>query len=344
MRVAVVVFCAVPLFGAPTTPAVAGDRWQGYIVNLEVENDKFANTDRHYTNGIRLSALSPKRDITEWARRFRLIPFLPPDSRKREGRLGFYLGQNMYTPENTEATTLIENDRPYAGWLYVGVGFAMETDAQRLDTVELDIGMVGPASLAEKTQKWWHEVIDVEVPRGWDNQLNNEPGFVLSYERKWRRFLAGHLPEATGPLSWPAFDVTPYVGGSIGNVFTYAAAGGMVRFGDSLRDDYGPPRIRPSMPGSAFFDRGNDFGWYVYAGVEGRLVARNIFLDGNTFTHSHRVDKKPIVGDLQVGAVVIVPLFGHPVRLSYTQVLRTKEFEVQREKDYFGAISLSFRF
>lgn len=32
---------------------------------------------------------------------------------------------------------------------------------------------------------------------------------------------------------------------------------------------------------------------YVFAGAEGRGVASNIFLDGNTFEDSHTVDREP---------------------------------------------------
>lgn len=68
--------------------------------------------------------------------------------------------------------------------------------------------------------------------------------------------------------------------------------------------------------------------------------ARNIFLDGNTFRDSRSVDKEPLVGDLQFGIAVT----WRNVRLSYTHVLRTREFKTQGEADDFGAFSLSVRF
>jgi len=123
-------------------------------------------------------------------------------------------------------------------------------------------------------------------------------------------------------------------------VFTYANAGMMLRLGQRLPLDYGPPRIQPSLPGSGFFVPQDGFGWYLFAGVEGRAVARNIFLDGNTFRDSRSVDKEPLVGDLQFG----IALTWRNVRLSYTHVLRTREFETQDEADNFGAFSLSVRF
>src|SRR3546814_17784538 len=96
-------------------------------------------------------------------------------------------------------------------------------------------------------------------------------------------------------------DVTPHLGAALGNVYTYGAGGLTLRFGEDLPDDYGPPRIRPALPGSDYFRPTDDFGWYFFAGAEGRIVARNIFLDGNTFKDSHSVDKRPLVADLQAG-------------------------------------------
>ena len=119
------------------------------------------------------------------------------------------------------------------------------------------------------------------------------------------------------------------------------AAGGLIlRVGRDLPDDYGPPRIRPSLPGSDFFVPTGAFGWYLFAGVEERAVARNIFLDGNTFAHSRSVDKNTWVGDFQYGIAVTVGA----TRIALTEINRTREFEGQQHPDSFGALTVGFRF
>ena len=40
----------------------------------------------------------------------------------------------------------------------------------------------------------------------------------------------------------------------------------------------------------------------TFLGYDARLMARNIFLDGNTWKDSHRVDKRPFVHDIALGA------------------------------------------
>ena len=56
--------------------------------------------------------------------------------------------------------------------------------------------------------------------------------------------------------------------------------------------------------------------------------------------HSASVDRKPFVADAQLGVAVQTG----DVRLAYTYVTRTEEFEGQGELQDFGALALSWRF
>ena len=301
------------------------------IFALQVENDLFGSgADRHYTQGMRISWLPPEALIPDWVRDGATL--VPGIDSQDHFTFVFALGQNMYTPAEIETPVPDPSDRPYAGWLYGSVG-ALAEDSQRnlLHNLELDIGVVGPWSLAEKTQTWWHDLIDTRTPRGWDYQIRNEPGIVLTYEARLRKPLAATA--AGFEMDW-----TPKAGVALGNVFTHAALGAAVRIGQNLDLDYGPPFIRPSLPGAGLVKRRGEWGWYLFAGVEGRAVARNIFLDGNSFVDSAHVDKKPFVGDLQAGLVLTMGW----VNLAFTQIFRSEEFNGQDGYDHYGAISLSF--
>ena len=300
------------------------------VFSVQLENDMFQHTDRHYTHGTRFSYLTPEGDIPDEVNAAAdAVPLFPTDGRKRAS---FILGQSIFTPSNITLRDPPANDRPYAGWLYGGVGLVSDT-GKRLDNLELDFGIVGPQSYADDTQKFVHGVIGAKQPQGWSHQLKNEPGLVLTYERTWRSIAQVY------PLGFAA-DLSPHVGGSLGNVFTQGAGGFMLRIGRDLPDDYGPPRIRPSLPGSDFFVPTGRFGWYLFAGVEERAVARNIFLDGNTFAHSTSVDKNTWVGDFQYGIAVTFDA----VRIALTEVDRTREFEGQQHPDSFGALTVGLRF
>jgi hypothetical protein len=309
------------------------------------ENDLFADTDQGYTNGIKLSWISP--DLTGYAESGRLpdwslplirrLPFINEPGLQRNVVLS--IGQNMHTPGDIEAEVLLEDDRPYAGWTYFGIGLHSKNE-RRLDSMEIQLGMVGPASFAEQTQKWVHELIGSQRPNGWDNQINNEPGLAIIYERKWRLLYDGNV----GKLG---FDVLPHLGGALGNVYTYANAGMEARLGWNIPSDFGTSLIRPAGDSNAPLNaqdprvsRDQRFGLYVFAGADGRAVLHNIFLDGNSFTDSHSVDTKHFVADLGAGVGLII----HRFKLCYTHVLRTKEFEGQEDDQVFGSITLSFTY
>lgn len=302
---------------------------------IYTENDKyFAGTDRHYTNGFKLSALS--RDLTPelaeapaWART--IVGWLPTHGVARPGRkLGFALGQNIYTPEDIETTELVPDDRPYAAWLYASLAVHTQT-ATRLDVFEVSAGVVGPSALGRDTQNGWHHIIGVDEAAGWRNQLRDEPGLIMAYEHRRR------IPIAADDSGWGA-EFIPHAGASLGNVDTHLSTGGQVRFGWRLPSDFGNALIRPGGDSNTHDPRDLK-GWSVhaFAGVDGKLVAQNIFLDGNTFRSSHSVNRREFVADLMGGASLRLGRF----RASYAQVYRTKEFVGQDRADVFGSIALT---
>lgn len=295
------------------------------------ENDVFSGNDNGYTNGFRAS----------WTTGADKVPFLltpianaiPTFLMQGTKRVSYGLGQSIFTPDDIRSYELQPLDRPYAGWLYGSVGIISDTGSQ-FDTLELSLGVVGPASFAKQTQRFVHEYISgSQHPHGWYHQLDNEPGIVLSYDRKWRSF---YQFSALGH----GVDFTPGMGVSLGNVLTDAKMGATVRIGRNLPSDYGPPRVRPSLSGSDYFIPTKGFGWYLFAGAEGRYIAHNIFLDGNTFASSHSVDKENWVGDLQAGFAITYD----GVRFAYTHVFRTREYETQNDPESFGTFSISMQF
>ena len=56
----------------------------------------------------------------------------------------------------------------------------------RLDTLQLDLGVIGPAAGGEFVQNNFHRLIGVSPANGWANQLHNEPTIGLTFERRWR--------------------------------------------------------------------------------------------------------------------------------------------------------------
>lgn len=322
---------------APRDQALAEEA--GRLTLIEENDSVIFPSDRYYTQGFALIHLSGEvKDDSPWAAPFAGLSdwglFGGGSQVSRRYEISF--GQSIFTPEDTDLTNPDPDDRPYAGWLYGGIGLIQDTDRRQLDHLQLLLGVVGPHSLARKAQNDWHQFIGVADAEGWDHQLHNEPGIMLSYERKWRLMqpLGGGF----------AIDAIPELGASAGNVMTYAQAGTMLRFGRNLAVDYGPARIRPTLSGTSYFNGDymeDPFGFYFYVGAQGRAVARNIFLDGNTFRDSREVEKEVLVGDISGG---IALFWSNDVKLDAGFTYRTKEFEGQDENAKFANINLTIGF
>lgn len=301
------------------------------VTTVVVENDVITGSDRHYTSGVLFSYVSglnrgPKT-VDALARR---LPMIDDDD---DLHVGLSIGHEIYTPREIKVPTLIADDRPYAGHLYAAADFTISTE-KTLSTWRFNLGIVGPSARAKNMQRELHRRIGSPIPEGWDNQLDDELAYGILYEKQWRPLCDS---QCTG---WGA-DLLPHLGISLGNVASTANVGAIFRVGRNLGSDYGPPRIRPALPGSLFFKpNAHGLTWYLYAGVDGRYVAQNIFLDGNTHKDSHSVERRKWVGDFQVGFVMNSQRF----RLAYSHVVRSREFEGQPEHNRFGSLTLAYRF
>lgn len=311
------------LLAAYIQPCAAQNRG---VFSFYLENDVFAGTDRYYTNGMKLTWVSP---------------FAPADRTDPSARSAFSLsfGQNIYTPYDIERKDLIEDDRPYAGILYLSLALQRKK-GRTMNTYEFLLGVVGPSSLAGQTQRFIHSLYLGTKPNGWDHQLKNEVVIDFVFDKKWRIFRSGEGKKVQ-------FDLIGHAGASLGTMMTAAATGWQFRFGSNIPKDFGTFLLRPGGENGAIFSEQSHSGaeakqWGVHGFIYlvGHVVYRNMFLDGNTFKESHRVDKYPYVGDIVLGFVVGKKRF----RISYAYVFRTKQFKTQSKPHIFGTINISFAY
>lgn len=324
MRFLGLVFFASAAFVAVSARAADGD---GGVWTLAAENDAFgAKTDKNYTNGLKLHYRADPGWTPDFARGV-ARDFLGADPRT-EVFTTWSLGQSMYTPDDTKTALPLPDQHPYAGWLYGEMGIHAEDD-RSLTSITLNLGIVGPSSLAKEAQTFWHDVFDFGDPKGWDNQLRDEFGAILSLERRWQL--------QTETMFGFETDLIPMAGLSVGNVLTEAQAGIQWRIGESLERDWGAVRVRPGNAGPGARSVEGAPSWQVWVGAQARASAVNIFVEGNTVKQSLGVDKYPLVYDIEAGASV--RFWG--VITSFTYVVRSEEFRGQDGSQNFGVISLT---
>lgn len=298
--------------------------------SVHLDNDQFAGRDCSFTGGLKLSWMSDTVVEAEQKSWLNWIPFIKRPGPQRT--ISLSLGQHIYTPSDLTASDLIETDRPYAGIIYLSLGVHSRTQNSQ-DFLEFTMGIVGPAAGAEQVQRSLHEVFGGTEPRGWQHQLKNEFVMAWIYEHKWKILRRGQAEKM-------GFDVIPHLGGGLGNLHTYASGGAQVRWGWRLPDDFGNFLTRPGGFRNLGFRGKGKWSLYLYGGVIGRAVLRNIFLDGNSILESHRVKKHPLTADIFLGLSARI----RKIHVFLEYEFWTKRFKTESRNHILGSLSLIYSF
>ena len=301
-------------------------------LNFYIENDKYFGTDNDYSTGERITLLYhiPQEDYT-------LYNLLGYENEKTYSYLTFSLSNQIFTPTDTLTTELIPDDRPYAGWTYFETTMHKTTKTQ-LRSLSLKVGVIGPASGSQQIQNEFHRRIDTATVHGWSNQLENELGITLEYTQKWR-----YYSKVTDALE---ASLVPFISAEVGNISINASGGMMARIGWNIPKDYGVSSIDigadPGIPvyGEYTNMKAKPWSFSFNFTAGGSAIARDIFLDGNTFENSHSVEKKPLVG-----------YYGAGVTLRYESLIvdlmafeSTKQFDLQKDTHGVGSVVVSWLF
>ncbi|MCB1996406.1 MAG: lipid A deacylase LpxR family protein [Rhodoferax sp.] len=304
------------------------------------ENDVFGKgrTDRHYTNGLRLTRHDAPRPYAQatgqgasgWltkAGATRLCRWSACDADGALVAADWQLGQSMYTPQNLSSREPDPFDRPYAGWLYVAHRTRLldrldaDHEATRQVALDLSLGIVGPSAGAGWVQRHWHRLVDAVTPRGWPFQLRDEPALQATFSVT-RRVRLGRLA-----------DVLPEFRVAAGTVFAYAGVGTTLRIGRRLHGFATLEPIPSAIPGvhavpdaTTGTPREPKTSSHLFASIAMRAVAHNIFIDGGTLRrppYEDAIARRPWVNDLSLGAVMnLTPTW----QLTYAHTWRSTEF------------------
>ncbi len=128
-------------------------------IGFVLSNDKFADNDKYFTNGIYLnySKLLPKS-------------FILTKKEDTKLQLSLSLGNEIYSPENLSSTKSSDFDRPYAGWLF-GTFQIGSINKNIANFISLETGITGPESYAGKLQVAIHNTFDIAPIPTWTDEI-----------------------------------------------------------------------------------------------------------------------------------------------------------------------------
>jgi hypothetical protein len=253
-------------------------------LTVRADNDAFDfwmlpwnRPDEEYTSGVHITL--DGGDAPRWARK-RLSGLAPCIVGVRACRTAsMEIGQDIYTPSVDRSTLRAPaGSRPNGGWLYLSQT-ARSLAENHASDVTFALGTTGPPSLAHFTQRLAHQAAPAyNRPTDWTNEIGFEPGVIAKLERRQRLVLSD---EGFGA------DVIPRASVNLGNVLTNAEAGFQLRIGRNLPHPWLPVAEHTSLS--------------LVLGGFAQAVARNIFLDGNSFRDGPRVGHEPFIGGGEIG-------------------------------------------
>lgn len=308
-------------------------------ITITLENDVFTGSDNNYTNGLGVSWVSKEVTLYDehsparrWGQFWSFLPFVGDPGYKTY--VSWSLAQEMFTPDDIEDPHPPLDDQPYAGVLYLDSVVYAKSE-RWAHAWQLRIGVVGPASHADDTQRWFHDITGNPEPMGWSTQMPNEPIVNVGYTATYM-LAQGDLGGSAG------WRVVPVANAGLGNYFTGGGLGIYGEIGWNLVDALGGTALRQGFNAASTVGVGPVKGWSVSlsGGIAGYGIVRYLPLDGTLFKDSRSVDSKPFVGMGTLGLSVRHGSFVFFVGRTYF----TKTFETERRSPEFGTMSLSWYF
>ena len=279
-------------------------------VTLTVENDLFLGTDNSYTHGTELS----------W------------QGHDQDGNVvGYGLRERMYTPTDIGCITNQPGDRPWAGVTTAFRDWYYHSELGEMVKVDLEAGVLGPMSDNEQMQKSIHKIVGSARPKGWGNQIPDEPALNLTMDRRQLGIcLAGD------PNGFSLHDEFLY-GGTAGTTFDNLKAGDEVRAGWNVPPSW-PLGIEPKLHRRLL----DSFGVYVLAGGDGMLVLHNATLGHSFFRRADPMWDRDVdtgVYEYWLGGGICLGNFS----LKYMEQWRSEEFKGEPEATHgWGMVTLGF--
>jgi hypothetical protein len=240
-------------------------------------------------------------------------------------------GQKMYNPISGYAPDPTKQDRPFAGYLYVGGALSWFHSNESVLKTSVEIGTTGPNSLAEDGQELLHNTVGFYELDGWQYQIKNEMAVNLSaqYTKLLHRVSSNAID----------FSFDGYA--NVGTTFSGAGAGILFRAGgiNQLFNSAYTNAVIGNNPKTKTLVKREIF---FYAKPQLNFVAYDATVQGSMFNNDSPVTfgVKPIVFAQQVGFNYSSQRF----TFDFGMLFKTKEIKSSAKAHQYGSISMFYRF
>jgi lipid A 3-O-deacylase len=305
-------FCWFPCFAFCQTIS------QKHEIGITSEDDSYVDThsDRYYTNGT-----------------FLYYRFLSPTKSKKINKkiIEFKIGQQIYTPYQSNVPSISMQDRPFAGYLFAEAGMNKFYQDGSVLKLSSQLGILGPGSMAEQVQTIWHQIINYVTPEGWQYQVKNTPGAQMNIFGSKNLF-------PVGPDNH--FDANGILNVQAGTIFNSITLGILSRASISkLLPLYSSNMFGASIGGNTR----NVNEAYLYFLPEVNYTFYDATIEGGLFKKNSPLvfGIIPFRYKLETGLRVRVA----NVIISYAIIFISREVDNRSTRaDHYGSISLSFLF
>jgi len=286
---------------------------------FKTENDAYLATlnDRYYTNGLFLyyrRAINPEKTGENIEKKIYEIS----------------AGQKMYTPYWGQVAKKEDQDRPFAGYLYAGAAYSVFYKKESVFKTSIEVGTVGPNSLAQDAQKFLHKTVGFYTPAGWEYQIKSE--FAVN--------LSGNYSKLIHRSSDDAVDFSGQGYANVGT--TFSGLGASVLFRAGKLNQLFNSAYHNAVIGDAKTKNLNNTEFFFYAKPQLNVVVYDATIQGSLFNNNSPVTfgVKPIVFEQQFGVNYSSKRF----TADFNIIFKTKEVKSVAKAQNYGGLSLYYRF
>lgn len=286
---------------------------------FKTENDAYLATlnDRYYTNGLFIyyrRAISPEKAGENVEKKIYEIS----------------AGQKMYTPYWGQVPKKEDQDRPFAGYLYAGAAYSVFYKKESVLKTSIEIGTVGPNSLAQDAQKFLHKTVGFYTPAGWEYQIRNEMAVNLS----------GNYSKLIHRSSDNAVDFSGQGSANLGT--TFSGLGASILFRAGKLNQLFNSAYHNAVIGDAKTKNLNSSEFFFYAKPQLNVVAYDATIQGSLFKNNSPLTfgVKPVVFEQQFGVNYSSKRF----TADFNIIFKTKEVKSVAKAQNYGGLSLYYRF